>query len=223
LFSGGFAQSTTPVKAKKPAKTTKKAPAPAPKDKSADRLLAVVSKRYKNFKSIKADFVYAVENKAQQASEKQKGTLYVKGNSFRLDIAGQEITCDNKTVWTFSKDANEVQISEYKPKENAIRLDDIFTMYGKGFLYKIAEEKKESGRDVVIVELTPKDKKKNFFKIKLSIDKANQSINKSMVYDKNGTIHTYTITNQVPNLKLAEDFFSFDVKKHPGVEVVDLR
>src|SRR5205814_556737 len=106
---------------------------------------------------------------------------------------------------------------------NAIRLDDIFTMYGKGFLYTVLEEKKDGPRDISIVELTPKDKKKNYFKIKLTIDKTNQSIVKSSVYDKNGTVHNYTITNQYPNLKLDDKFFTFDTKNYPKVEVVDLR
>lgn len=192
-------------------------------DKNAEKLLNTISKRYKNFKSMKADFVYSVESKASNVQEKQKGTLLVKGNKFKLDIAGQIIICDNQTLWTYSKEVNEVQISHYNPKENAIRLDDIFTMYGKGFLYKIVEEKKEAGKDIAVVELTPKDKKKNYFKIKLTIDKTNQTIIKSVVYDKSGTIHTYTITNQVPNLKVEDKTFTFDPAKYPKVEIIDLR
>jgi outer membrane lipoprotein-sorting protein len=192
-------------------------------DKNADKLLNTISKRYKNFKSMKADFVYAIESKADKLQEKQKGTLLVKGNKFKLDIAGQVIICDNQTIWTYSKEVNEVQINNYNPKENTIRLDDIFTMYGKGFLYKIAEEKKEGGKDIAVVELTPKDKKKNYFKIKLTIDKTNQAIVKSVVYDKSGTIHTYTITNQYPNMKVEDKTFTFDATKYPKVEIIDLR
>lgn len=192
-------------------------------DKVADKLLNTISTRYKNFKSIKADFIYSVESKAENLSEKQKGSIYVKGNKFRLDIANQLIICDNKTVWTYSKEMNEVQINNFDPKKAPIRLDDIFTMYDKGFLSKILEQKKEGKNDIAIVELTPKDKKKNFFKIKLTIDKTNQTITKSQVFEKSGAIHTYTVTNQYPNIKLEDDFFSFDVKKYPKIEVIDLR
>lgn len=192
-------------------------------DKSADKLLNTISKRYKNFKTMKADFIYGIESKADKIQEKQKGTLLVKGNKFKLDIAGQLIICDNQTLWTYSKDVNEVQVNHYNPKESAIRLDDIFTMYGKGFMYKIEEEKREGSREIAIIELTPKDKKKNYFKIKLTIDKTNQTILKSVVYDKNGTIHTYTITNQFPNIKLEDKTFVFDATKYPKVEVIDLR
>ncbi len=193
-------------------------------DKSADKLLDLISKRYKNFKTMKADFIYAIDNKAENQKEKQKGTLYVKGNKFRLDIAGQIIISNNETVWNYSKEVNEVQVNKYNPKENAIRIEDIFTMYNKGFLYKIDEEKKDKdGHEIAVVELTPKDKKRNYFKIKLTIDRTNQTILKTIVFDKNGSTHTYTITNQVPNFKLSEDFFTFNKSKYPGVEVIDLR
>ncbi len=192
-------------------------------DKSAEKLLNTVSKRYKAFKSMKADFIYAVESKADKSIEKQKGTLLVKGNKFKLDIAGQVIICDNATLWTYTKEVNEVQVSNYNPKEGAIRIDDIFTMYNKGFLSKIAEEKKEGGKDIVVIELAPTNKKKNYFKIKVTIDKTNQTILKSVVYDKSGTIHTYTITNQVPNLKLEDKTFTFDKANYPKVEIIDLR
>jgi outer membrane lipoprotein-sorting protein len=194
-----------------------------PADKSADKLLNLISTRYKNFKTIKADFIYSIESKAENISEKQKGRIYVKGNKFRLDIADQVIMCDNKTVWTYSKEVNEVQVNNYDPKKAPIRLDDIFTMYDKGFLSKILDIKKEGKNDIVLVELTPKDKKKNFFKIKLTIDKTNQTIIKSQVFDKSGTIHTYLVTNQFPNIKLEDKFFVFDVKKYPKCEVIDLR
>lgn len=195
----------------------------AQKDKKAEKLLGTISNRYKKFKTNKADFTYTIESKVNKSQEKQKGTIFIKGNKFRLDIAGQVIICDNESVWTYSKEVNEVQINKYNPKQATIRLDDIFTMYDKGFLYKMDEEKKEGNKELAIVELTPKDKKKNFFKIKLTIDKTNQSIIKSVVYDKSGNIHTYIITNQVPNIKMEDGFFTFDPKKYPKVEVIDLR
>jgi outer membrane lipoprotein-sorting protein len=193
------------------------------KQNEAEKLIERISKRYKAFKTIKADFVYTIENKQQKSVEKQKGNILVKGNKFRLDIANQLIICDNKTIWTYSREVNEVQINNYTPKEGAIRMDDIFTMYGKGFIYKTLESKKDGNKEIVTMELTPKDKKKKFFKIKLTVDKTNQTILNSQVFEKTGTIHNYSVTNQVPNIKFEDNQFVFDVKKHPGVEVIDLR
>ncbi len=195
----------------------------AQSNKDADLLIDKISKRYKKFKSIKADFTYSIESKAEKINEKQKGNIVIKGNKFRLDIAGQTIICDNKTQWTYSKEINEVNIQHYKPKEGVMKLDDIFTMYSKGFVSRIAEVVKENGRELTVIELAPKDKKKNYFKIKLYVEKNNQQIIRTVVYDKNGSIHTYTITNQIPNIKFEDGYFTFNPKKYPNVEINDMR
>lgn len=190
----------------------------------ADKLIDKISKRYKQFKTIKADFNYSVRLQGSQSPvEKQKGNIIIKGNKFRLEVANQIIICNNKTLWTYNPDLNEVQITNYDPNQNGIRLDDIFTMYNKGFLSKISGTKKENGRELVYLELTPKDKKKNIFKVKLTIDKTNSQIIHSEVYDKSGNIHTYTVLNQVPNLIFEDNKFEFDPKKYKGIEIVDLR
>ncbi len=193
------------------------------KPNDAEKLVNRVSKRYKAFKSMKADFTYILENKQEKSQEKQKGTIKIKGNKFRLDIANQLIICDNKTIWTYTREVNEVQVNKYSPQDGAIKLDDIFTMYGRGYLYKTIESKKEDNKEMVSVELTPKDKKKKFFKIKLLIDKTNQTLISTQVFEKSGTIHTYSVTNQVANIKYDDNQFAFDPIKYPGVEVIDLR
>lgn len=195
----------------------------AQSSKDADLLIDKISKRYKKFKSIKADFTYSIESKAEKINEKQKGNIVIKGNKFRLDIAGQTIICDNKTQWTYSKEINEVNIQHYKPKEGVMKLDDIFTMYSKGFVSRIAEVVKENGRELTVIELAPKDKKKNYFKIKLYVEKNNQQIIRTVIFDKNGSIHTYTITNQIPNIKFEDGYFTFNPKKYPNVEINDMR
>ena len=195
----------------------------AQSSKDADLLINKISKRYKKFSSIKADFTYSIESKAEKINEKQKGNIVIKGNKFRLDIAGQTIICDNKTQWTYSKEINEVNIQHYKPKAGIMKLDDIFTMYNKGFVSKLGETVKENGRELTILELSPKDKKKNYFKIKLYVEKNNQQIIKSVIFDKNGSIHTYSIVNQIPNIKFDDGYFTFIAKKYPNVEINDMR
>ncbi len=41
--------------------------------------------------------------------------------------------------------------------------------------------------------------------------------------DKNGNRYTYEIMKLIPDPRISDNFFSFDEKKYPGVEVVDLR
>ena len=116
-----------------------------------------------------------------------------------------------------------MQVNSYEPDESTISPSQIFTIYQKNFLYAFTEEKTMNGKVLQYIELTPIDKSKPFFKIRLAIDKAAKMIQSAVVFDKNGNRYTYDIKNFTPNPDLPDNFFMFDSKAHPGVQVVDLR
>ncbi len=55
------------------------------------------------------------------------------------------------------------------------------------------------------------------------IVKKDKSIQSWTMFDKSGNRYKYTITKFIPNVKVDDAFFTFDPKKYPGVEVIDLR
>ena len=193
-------------------------------DKKAEDILKGVSNKYKSFKSVKATFVITLENPKDNSKDEQKGTICLKGDKYKLEVAGQDIVSDGKTRWTFVKDANEVQIDNLKTDENAITPANIFTMYEKGFLFKFIGEQNEKGMTYQLVELVPIDpKKKNFFKVKLSINKNDKFITNAKLFDKNGTIQTIAVDKLTPDACDDDSIYSFNASKYPGAEVIDLR
>ena len=192
-------------------------------DKKAKDILSGVSSKYRSYKSMKADFSYTLENPTAKIKETQSGSIILSGAKYRLAIAGQEVICDGKTIWTYMKEAKEVQVNSVDPAEGGIKPNEIFTMYEKGFLYKFVDEKKVGGKVQQNIELTPTDKTKNFFKIKLTVDKASKQIVKSVIFEKTGNRYTYAIKEFMPNFAINAGIFMFDAKEYPGVEVVDLR
>ena len=193
-------------------------------DKKAEDILKNVTNKYKSFKSVKATFVITVENTKDNTKDVQKGTICLKGNKYRLEVAGQDVISDGKTRWTYVKDANEVQIDNQKTDENTISPANIFTMYEKGFLFKFVGEQNEKGMTYQLVELVPIDpKKKNIFKVKLSINKNDKFITTAKLFDKNGSIQTIAVDKLTPDACDDDSIYSFNASKYPGAEVVDLR
>lgn len=193
------------------------------KDIKAEQILNGVSAKYKGYKSVQADFIIKMETANNSATDQQNGTLYLKANKYKLILSNQEIISDNSTVWTYLKDVNEVQINAFEKDDNSISPTEIFTIYEKNFLYAFTEEKTIAGKTLQIIDLTPNDKNKPFFKIRLAIDKSAKTIQSAIVFDKNGNRYTYEIKKLTPDVELTETFFTFDSKKYPGIEVVDLR
>jgi outer membrane lipoprotein-sorting protein len=192
-------------------------------DKKAAAILSGVSAKYKSYKSINVDFAYILENPSAKIKETQTGNLILSGAKYRLNIAGQEVICDGKTTWTYMKEAKEVQVNTVDANEDGIKPAEIFTMYDKGFLIKFVNESQVGAKVMQNLELTPTDKSKAFFKIKLTVDKSAKQLVKSIIFDKNGNRYTYVIKNFNANTAVSPSTFTYDAKKYPGVELVDLR
>ncbi|HYV55791.1 MAG TPA: outer membrane lipoprotein carrier protein LolA [Chitinophagaceae bacterium] len=196
----------------------------AKQDKKAEDILKGVTTKYRSFKSVKATFAITLENPKDNSKDVQKGTICLKGNKYKLEVAGQDVVSDGKTRWTYVKDANEVQIDNLKTDENSITPANIFTMYEKGFLFKFVGEQSEKGMTYQLVELVPVDpKKKNFFKVKLSINKNDKFITSAKLFDKNGNIQTIAVDKLTPDACDDDSIYSFNATKYPGAEVIDLR
>jgi outer membrane lipoprotein-sorting protein len=194
-------------------------------DAKAKAILAEVSKKYRSYDVIKTDFTFTLDNPQAKIKETQVGTLFAKAksNKYKVVLKAQELISDGKNQWTYSKADKEVQLSEVDHSPNALNPAQIFTIYEKGFKYIYTGDAKVNNRVVHVIDLTPTDSKRSFFKVRLNVDKATKQISNAIIFDKNGNRYTYAIRTFTPNVKVSESIFAFDAKKYPGVEVVDLR
>jgi outer membrane lipoprotein-sorting protein len=193
-------------------------------DPDAKAILDKVSAKFKTYKTVTADFTLSITNATGKVEGIKKGVVYMKGSKYRVNISGQEIYSDGDNIWTYDKSANEVQLTKFDPSSNTITPQKMFTnFYDKDFLYKLNGDKKEGKKAVEEIELTPVDKTKTFFKVLINVDKATNNILSSKVFEKNGDRYIYTVNSMKTNTDLSDGLFTFDSKKHPNVEVVDLR
>jgi outer membrane lipoprotein carrier protein len=198
--------------------------ASAQNDPKAQTVLDAMSKKYKDMPSFKAKFSFTLVNTEAKVKETSEGDIEVKGAKFHLKMGNQEIYNNGTTVWTYLKDANEVNISSYEPEENEVTPTKIYTLYKKGYKYHILKEEIYNGVAYDVIELNPEDvKKSKFFKIKIEISKIDKSVRSWKIYEKNGSVYTYMIKSFTPNLKLEDTYFNFDKTKYAGVTVEDLR
>lgn len=191
-------------------------------DPEAKKILDAVSTKFKTYKSVTAKFLLKIENAAGKSLGSKNGTVYMKGNKYRVTISGQEIFSDGSNTWTYDKSSNEVTINKIDPTANSITPQKLFTnFYDKDFLYKLNDDVKVNGKTMKEVELTPIDKTKAFHKVIVDVD--NSSINTTKVFEKTGNRYTYSVSSMVTNGNISDATFIFDAAKYPGVETVDLR
>ncbi|HMR56805.1 MAG TPA: outer membrane lipoprotein carrier protein LolA [Cyclobacteriaceae bacterium] len=192
-------------------------------DPKALEILEAMSKKYKAITAFEANLTSGLSNESEGVKEEFKGKITVKGDKFRLLLDDQEVINNGTTVWTYLPLAKEVNIDNFDPGSDEVNPTKIFDMYKKGFKYLYLADKTEAGVLCEEVDLVPEKKDAQYFKIKMMISKKDKSIQSWTMFDRSGNRYKYTITKFTPNVKVDDSFFTFDPKKYPGVEVIDLR
>jgi len=193
-------------------------------DPEAKKVLDAVSAKFKTFKSVKASFALKIENASGKVQGTKTGTVMMKGVKYRVSITGQEIFCDGATIWTYDVAAKEVQVSALDNSSGSITPQKLFTnFYDKDFLFMLNPDVTKAGKTYQVVELTPVDKTKPFFKVVIEVDKASKVIMSTRVFEKNGNRYLYAINSMATTAVIPDDSFAFNLKKYPGVELIDLR
>lgn len=197
---------------------------PTKSDPEAKKLLDAVSAKFKTYTSPQATFTYKVENAQGKALSTKKGTVSMKGNKFHVSMDGMEIFSDGRTIWNYDKSANEVTVNNVNEGGSGMTPQKIFTnFYDKDFFYKLNGTKKEAGKTLTEIELTPTDKTRPYHKVYVLVDKATNSIYSAKFLEKSGGRYSYTVNSLKGASSVADTEFAFNKTKYPGVEVVDLR
>lgn len=194
----------------------------AQSDAKATAILTKVSKLYKSYSTIKATFTVTTTTPSGKSTS-SNGTVWLKGNKYKLDYAGQEIYCNSKFVWTYNKTDEEVTKEDFKVKDNAITPNDIFTIYNKDFKNQYEGPTVRAGKTYEVIKMVPK-KKVSYSYLKLEIDKTTNKISALIQHFKNGTEVNMTINSMTPNTTMTDAFFEWDATSadHKSIPVIDL-
>jgi len=191
-------------------------------DKKSKTILDDVSAKFKAYTSVKIDFSYNIKNTQEKIDETIKGTLSLKKEKYRLELPQQIIICDGKSVWTIMKDVKEIHISTYEESDDVITPQSIFTLYEKGHKSKHIREGEEKGKKVNVIELIPKESRE-YHKVRLNIEIANNTLINALVFDRNGNVFTYDITKMLTNTDMPDTMFTFNSNDYAKYEIIDLR
>ncbi len=196
-------------------------------DAKAKAILDDLSKVTKTHKTVTADFNIITYNKDKKQTEKpQACKVQVKGSKFRLEIPGNVIVCDGKTIWNHNKDAAEVTIKTFDASnDDQLSPTKIFTIYETGYKYKFDKEEKVGAIMCNVVDLYPtvKPEKKKFHTIKLYIDKIKKQVVLLKQLMKDGSTQVIEIKTFKSNLEIADASFVFDTKNFKPDQIIDER
>ena len=199
--------------------------AQAQKDPKAKAILEAVSQKYQSLDGLKATFEYTYIHEKDGIHQSNTGEVAVKGDKYRLKLDDQEIFNNSKTSWTLIKTNSyqEVTISDVDDQMNELTPSNIYTLYKKGYNYRLLGEKTFEGRQVNEVELISEKPGEQIQRVKLMVEKNTNDLIGWEMHDNTGGLLKYKFKDVDSKVKLNDSYFAFDKSKYPGVEVIDLR
>ena len=175
-----------------------------------DKTAAVVSAK----EGVKADFsIKTSSGTGLDAS----GSIAVKGRKFHATTPQATIWFDGKTMWTYMKKSDEVNVSNPTEAQLAtINPYNFIYMYKQGYDYTL--EKVSNGYQV---RLLAKDKKRSIQEMRLMVNRKTY-VPWQITYRTAKGVTTIHISNFKAAAQ-SDDTFRFNSKDFPHAEVIDLR
>ena len=191
----------------------------------ATALLTKLSNKAKTYSTIEATFKSTLIDSRNNLRVEQRGTLFLKGKRYQIDLGDFMVVSDGVTVWTYEKEMNECYIENAADMEqDGIDPAKLFTIWEDNFRSELKGKVNIGGVNCTQVNLYPKgSEKRSFHTIQLFVDEAKLQVVRVIVKGREGSDVQYDVTKFTPNVALADDRFKFNKAKYPGVKMVDNR
>lgn len=191
-------------------------------EEKGEQLLKAASDKLKAFNTIKIEFSYGMENTQQGIIETMDGTLYSKGDQFRMKVGDNMFISDGKNVWIYMEDIDEVQLNTVENSDINITPTAILDEFDKQYRSTFIRQEQDKGKLVDIVDLVPNEAQA-FFKYRIGLDARTNMMTYAIAYDRHGGTYTYTMKRIEPDAPIPAGTFTFTANEFPGVDIIDLR
>lgn len=190
----------------------------AQNDPQAKKVLDGVSAKLKGFKGIVADFSYVSKSRSGKTNSSVIGKINIKGDKYYIKQGATEIFSDGAKTWNYNG-ANEVTVTPVDGDNQALTPQKLLTnFYDKDFTYKLVS----SAGNFNEIEMTPVDKRKNFQKVNVFVDKTKMMITKARVLDKSSNTIEFTLKNINTKAVIPDATFVFNKGKYKkNIEVIE--
>ncbi|MGB1207406.1 MAG: LolA family protein [Chitinophagales bacterium] len=190
-------------------------------DKDAQKILDKVSQKFQSLKALQADFSLQIENAAAGINEVQEGKVFVKGEKYKIETADLFRLSDNRYVWTYFIEEEEIQVNDFDPEEGEMSPARLFSIYNEDFNFMINDEKKAA--TAIVIDLTPKEKSEMpYYKVRLSINTKTDLIEKAVIFEKSGSRFTYVLENVNTKVSFEDSFFELKESDYDDIDWIDL-
>lgn len=178
---------------------------------NANDVVKKIVKSFRDPKNVELTFNYHYVMDKENRSEEQQGTAFLQGEAYKIILKEQQTISDGKTIWSYLVDDEEVMVSNATDGTDNTPLKLLTTL---------DQDYTASFSTSTTISLT--NPKSHYKKITLTLEKKD-SLKSMEIHADDGSKMVINITEVKNNQDLKDDFFTFNTKDYPEVEIIDMR
>ena len=184
---------------------------------NAEALVRLLVNQLKSHRNVEMQFSYQISPDEKTLIEGEKGKAWLQGEAYKIELAEQQTISDGKTIWTYFVDAEEVMVSntsegtDNTPLKLLTSLDESYAATLTGI----------DAKGIATIELA--NPKGQYKRVTLKIDTKKSVLKSADIYMEDGSKVAVNVDVMKFDQELGDKFFTFDTKKHPKVDVIDMR
>lgn len=184
---------------------------------NAEALIRVLVNQVKSHQNMEMKFSYQISPDEKTLIDAQKGKAWLQGEAYKIELPEQQTISDGKTIWSYLVDDEEVLVSNATEGTDNTPLK-LLTSLDKNYAATLTNI--DAQGNAVIELANPKGQYK---RITLKINAKKTELKNIDIYMEDGSKVMITIEEIKFDQQLDDKFFTFDAKKHPNVDVIDMR
>lgn len=183
---------------------------------NADAIIRVLVDKIKSHKNVEMAFSYQIDSD-KSLSESLKGHAWLQGEAYKTELADQQTISDGKTIWLYLIDDEEVMVSNANEGTDNTPLK-LLTSLNNSYVATLTNI---DAQGVASIELA--NPKGQYKRVTLKMNAMKAALKSADIYLEDGTKVAVTVKEMKYDQELDDKFFTFDTKKHPNVDVIDMR
>lgn len=190
----------------------------AQKDPQAKAILDQLGIKMKQSTGILVNIQLVTKNSKGKAMGAKNINLKMKGDKYLLNEGKMEILCDGSSIYNFDG-VNSISKSGVAESDQTLSPQKLLSgNYDKDFNFNLLSQNSSKAT----IELYPIDKRKNFQKVTLIIDKLKSALSNATILDKSNNITDVKVVSINYSSTFTDKLFIFNRSKYPkNVEIFD--